>query len=114
MSVDTGPVDGVGEDGQSGPSVPPNGSGRLSVRVNSGGHLGLSIGLFCLSLWLFRSGMDAFSLVALVVSAVVVPLFAAAERLEFDGKILRRRGPTAFLKRVWGRPLPEISIAEIE
>ena len=114
MSVNTGPIEEVGEIGQPGPSVPAKGSGRLSVRVNSGGHLGLSIGLFFLSLWMFRSGMDYFSLAALAVSVVMVPLFAAAERLEFDGKILRRRGPTAFLKRVWGRPLPEIAIAEIE
>jgi hypothetical protein len=94
--------------------MPSKRGGRSSVRVSSGGHLALALGLFCVSYWLFRSGMDYVALAVSAFSVVIVPLLASVERLEFDGTLLRRRGPVAFLKKAWGFPPLEMSVPEIE
>lgn len=72
-----------------------------TVRVSPGPYLALaSVLTFCSAL-LLRTDHDAWALILIGLTWLVVPLFAFFDRFAFDGESLRRQGPISSFLRLF-------------
>ena len=93
---------------------PRKGTRLASVRVSPGAYLAAASVLTFSSALLIRSQQDLFALVALGVAWLVLPVLAFADRIEFDGEFLTRRGPLPFVQRLISGRRKELSVTELE
>lgn len=93
----------------------PSGGLRLaSVRVSPGSYLAAASVLTFGSALLLRSEMDVLALAAVAGGWLIVPILAFTDRIEFDGRVLSRRGPTPFLVRLVVGRQKRLCIEEVE
>ena len=93
---------------------PQRGARLASVRVSPGAYLAAASVLTFSSALLIRSEQDLFALVAMSLAWLVLPVLAFADRVEFDGQFLTRRGPVPFVQRLISGRRKEISVMELE
>ena len=93
---------------------PRKGVPLASVRVSPGAYLAAASVLTFSSALLIRSGQDLLALVALAIAWLLLPVLAFADRIEFDGEFLCRRGPVPFLQRLISGRRKELSVTELE
>lgn len=93
---------------------PRRGARLASVRVSPGAYLAAASVLTFSSALLIRSQQDLFALVALGVAWLLLPVLALADRIEFDGEFLTRRGPVPFIQRLISGRRKELSLTELE
>src|SRR6185295_11178026 len=85
-----------------------------AVRVSPGSYLAVASVLTFISALLLKSQYDAVALGLISLAWIVIPFLAFADRVVFDGVILRRRSPgLAILRALFGY-LKQLSIADIE
>jgi tetratricopeptide (TPR) repeat protein len=85
-----------------------------AVRVSPGSYLALASVLTFISALLLKSHYDALAIGLISLAWIVIPFLAYADRIVFDGVIIRRRSPgLAILHALFGY-LKQISIADIE
>jgi len=77
---------------------PRKGKRLASVRVSPGSYLAAASVLSFGSALLLRSEQDLLALAVVGVAWLVVPVLAFTDRIEFDGKVLSRRGPAPFFQ----------------
>jgi tetratricopeptide (TPR) repeat protein len=92
----------------------PGSEVHASIRASANGYLSfILIGTFFVGL-LFRLQLDVFALALMVLTWVVTPALLLADKINFDGKILRRTG---IIPGIWGRITDagvSLSLDEIE
>lgn len=93
---------------------PRRGLRLASVRVSPGSYLAAASVLTFGSALLLRSEMDLLALAAVASAWLIVPILAFTDRIEFDGRVLIRRGPAPFLVRlIAGRP-KQLCVEDVE
>jgi len=96
-------------------SVAPTGRKKLaSIRISPGGYLALAAIMTFVALIGLRTERDLAALILVGTTWTLIPLFIIADRLSFDGRILKRTGPGAWLQRILGRGPLKISLDEVE
>lgn len=93
----------------------PRGGLRLaSVRVSPGSYLAAASVLTFGSALLLRSEMDLLALATVAAAWLIVPILAFTDRIEFDGRVLSRRGPTPFLVRLVAGRVKQLCVEDVE
>jgi tetratricopeptide (TPR) repeat protein len=93
---------------------PRRGLKLASVRVSPGSYLAAASVLTFGSALLLRSEMDFLALAAVAAAWLIVPILAFTDRIEFDGRVLSRRGPAPFLvRRIAGRQ-KQLCVEDVE
>ncbi|MDQ6652443.1 MAG: hypothetical protein M3Y84_06840, partial [Acidobacteriota bacterium] len=93
---------------------PRRGLQLASVRVSHGSYLAAASVLTFGSALLLRSEMDLLALAAVAAAWLIVPILAFTDRIEFDGRVLSRRGPTPFLVRLIVGRQKQLCVEDIE
>jgi len=93
---------------------PRHGRRLASVRVSPGSYLAAASVLTFGSALLLRSEQDLWALGALGLAWLVVPLLAVTDRIEFDGAVLRRRGPAPLIQRLIAGRQKQLRIEDCE
>lgn len=79
---------------------PRRGQRLASVRVSPGSYLAAASVLTFGAALLLRSEQDLLALGLVGVAWLILPVLALMDRIEFDGRVLSRRGPVPFLQRL--------------
>jgi tetratricopeptide (TPR) repeat protein len=93
---------------------PRKGLRLASVRVSPGSYLAAASVLTFASALLLRSEKDLFALAVLAVAWLIVPILAFTDRIEFEGRLLKRIGPVPFLLRLISGRQKQLEIADFE
>jgi len=93
---------------------PRKGQRLASVRVSPGSYLAAASVLTFASALLLRSEQDLLALGVVGVAWLVIPALAFTDRIEFDGKVLSRRGPAPFLQRLIAGREKQLRIEDFE
>ena len=93
---------------------PRKGLPLASVRVSPGSYLAAASVLTFGSALLLRSERDLWALAAIGLAWLIVPLLALTDRIEFDGQVLRRRGPAPFFWRLIAGRQKQLRVADFE
>lgn len=93
---------------------PRKGRRLASVRVSPGSYLAAASVLTFSSALLLRSEQDLFALAMLGLAWLVTPILAFTDRIEFDGRVLSRRGPAPFIQRLIAGRNKQLRIEDFE
>src|SRR2546425_1696073 len=93
---------------------PGKGLRLASVRVSPGSFLAAASVLTFGSALLLRSEMDLLALAAVASAWLIIPILAFTDRIEFDGRVLSRRGPTPFLVRLIAGRQKQLGVEDVE
>lgn len=93
---------------------PRDGHCLASVRVSPGSYLAAASVLTFGSALLLRSEQDILALAVLGLAWLVVPALAFTDRVEFDGRVLSRRGPAPFIQRLIAGRQKQLRIEDFE
>jgi tetratricopeptide (TPR) repeat protein len=93
---------------------PRGGLCLASVRVSPGSYLAAASVLTFASVLLLRSEKDLYALLALAAAWLIVPILALTDRIEFDGKYIRRSGPAPLLHRLISGRSKQLSLVDFE
>lgn len=93
---------------------PRRGLRLASVRVSPGSYFAAASVMTFASVLLLRAEHDLYALIALALAWLVVPALALADRIEFDGAFLRRRGPLTFLTSLVGGRRKQLEVSDFE
>lgn len=93
---------------------PRKGQRLASVRVSPGSYLAAASVLTFGSALLLRSEQDLLALAVVGVAWLVIPVLAFTDRIEFDGRVLSRRGPAPFLQRLIAGRQKQLRIEDFE
>jgi len=93
---------------------PRKGQRLASVRVSPGSYLAAASVLTFASALLLRSEHDFLALGVVALAWLVIPALAFTDRIEFDGKVLSRRGPAPFLNRLIAGREKQLRIEDFE
>jgi tetratricopeptide (TPR) repeat protein len=93
---------------------PRRGVQLASVRVSPGSYLAAASVLTFGSALLLRSEMDLLALAAVAAAWLIIPILAFTDRIEFDGRILSRRGPTPFLVKLIAGRQKQLGVEDVE
>jgi tetratricopeptide (TPR) repeat protein len=85
-----------------------------SVRVSPGAYLASASLLTFSAALLLRAGHDLWALILVMAAWLIIPIFAASDRLVFDGQRLTRCGVVPFLLRVLFGRRWQLSVADFE
>jgi tetratricopeptide (TPR) repeat protein len=85
-----------------------------AVRVSPGSYLALASVMTFVSALLLRSQYDALALGLITLAWIAIPLLAFADRIVFDGLIIRRRGPGFLLLHGLFGYLKQLPVVDIE
>ena len=93
---------------------PRKGQRLASVRVSPGSYLAAASVLTFASALLLRSEQELLALGVVGVAWLLIPALAFTDRIEFDGKVLSRRGPAPFLQRLIAGREKQLRIEDFE
>lgn len=93
---------------------PREGRRLASVRVSPGSYLAVASVLTFGSALFLRSGQDLVALAMLGLAWLVTPILAFTDRIEFDGRVLSRRGPAPFIQRLIAGRHKQLRIDDFE
>jgi Tfp pilus assembly protein PilF len=93
---------------------PRDGRCLASVRVSPGSYLAAASVLTFSSALLLRSEQDILALAVLGIAWLVVPALAFTDRVEFDGRVLSRRGPAPFIQRLIAGRQKQLHLEDFE
>jgi hypothetical protein len=93
---------------------PRDGRCLASVRVSPGSYLAAASVLTFGSALLLRSEQDILALAVLGIAWLVVPALAFTDRVEFDGRVLSRRGPAPFIQRLIAGRQKQLHLEDFE
>lgn len=85
-----------------------------SVRVSPGSYLAAASVLTFVSALLLRSDMDLQALLAVAAGWLVIPILAFTDRIDFNGRVLSRCGPTPFLRALIAGRQKKLTIDDVE
>jgi hypothetical protein len=84
------------------------------VRVSPGPYLAVASVSAFLAALLLRSEYDLFALLLIGVALFVIPILAFADRIVFDGVVIRRQSPIHFLLRALFGRHRQLSVSDFE